>query len=307
MRAILAKIKIGQTNQWISTLGNPQNEILLILHGGPGLAGMPLYNKFLKPISDKLFLVNWDQRGAGKSYSLTITKQSMNLNQLLSDAEEIVNYLRKKYSKKKIFILGHSWGSVLGILLCQKCPELIYKYFGVGQIGNWAKGELISYNYILSEATRIGNIKMMKKIFGIGKPPYNFWNLTIQRSILLKLKGAIYQDTNYNKLIKIALKSKEYKLIDAIKYGLGLRFSLRTLWKDLNKINLEEKAPELLVPICFMIGRHDYQVPFECSKKYYEIIKTPSKTWYWFEESAHNAMFEETNKFLAILYLEAST
>ncbi len=305
MKPTLKKLKIGGTNQWISTLGNPQNEILLILHGGPGLAGMPLYNEFLKSISKSLLLVNWDQRDAGKSYSMMISKNTMNLEQFLFDAKEVVNYLLEKYKKEKLFLLGHSWGSALGIIFCQKYPNCIHKYFGVGQKGDWAKGELLSYKYVHSEATKMGDKKLIAKLNKIGKPPYNFWNLTIQRNTLLNFNGAIYREKNYSKLIRIAFRSKEYNILDAIKYALGLMFYLKSFWKNLHEINLLEQVPELEVKVLFLIGRHDYQVPSECSKEYYEILKAPSKNWYWFEESAHNPMFEEPNKFTAILSEES--
>jgi pimeloyl-ACP methyl ester carboxylesterase len=298
---LLEKITIGGITQWISIYGDCKNDICLFLHGGPGLAEMPLMNAYCKPLSETFLLVNWDQRGAGKSYSPFIPIDSMNLNQFINDALEVILYLKQRFKKEKIILMGHSWGSALGMLLVKKCPEHLYEYIGIGQIGNWHKGEKISYQYTLAKAQQLGNNRALRKLKNMGPPPHTWKMLISQRQILLKLGGSIHNRSNYNSWIPKYLFSKEYSVIDLLKYLLGIRFSLKYLWADFTKIELLKEVPEVQIPVYFLLGKHDYQVPFECSTMYFNSLKAPFKEIFWFEKSGHTPMFEETDKFIEIV------
>jgi pimeloyl-ACP methyl ester carboxylesterase len=298
---LLEKVTIGGITQWISLYGDAKNEICLFLHGGPGLAEMPLMNDYCKPLTETLLLVNWDQRGAGKSYSPFIPIDSMNLNQFINDALEVILYLKLRFKKEKIILMGHSWGSALGMLLVKKCPEHLYAYIGIGQIGNWHEGEKISYQYTLKKAQELGNNRALRKLKNMEPPPHTWKMLISQRQILLKLGGSIHNRSNYNSWIPKYLFSKEYSIIDLLKYLLGIRFSLKHLWADFTKIDLLKEVPEVQIPIFFLLGKHDYQVPFECSIVYFEHLKAPLKEIFLFEKSGHSPMFEETDKFIEIV------
>ena len=130
----LEKIELGDINQWISIRGrNTANPILLYLHGGPGTPVMPLFRHFQAPLEDHFIVVQWEQRGAGKSFSWKIPKETMTIEQFISDLQVLIELLRKRFNKEKIYLMGHSWGSVFGTYTVQRYPELFYAYIGVGQ------------------------------------------------------------------------------------------------------------------------------------------------------------------------------
>lgn len=298
---LVEKILIGGINQWISIMGNLKKDICLFLHGGPGFAEMPILNSYCQDLGKDLLIINWDQRGAGKSYSSFIEVSSMNLNQFIEDAFEVVCYLKSRFNKEKIYLVGHSWGSALGMLLTQKYPEHFYAYIGIGQIGNWAKGETLSYEYTLAQAQKRSKSSAVKQLLKIGPPPFGWKKLIKQRQLLLKFGGSIYLKSNYNGLMPKYLYSKEYTIFDLGKLLLGLKFSLKNLWDEFTKINLLEEVPEVQIPVFFLIGRHDYQVPFETSVEYFEYLKAPQKKLFWFEKSGHTPMYEEPEEFVKIM------
>jgi predicted alpha/beta-fold hydrolase len=139
----LLPVQINGATQWLSIRGSDRrNPILLYLHGGPGSTTMPEDYTFQTRWEDYFTVVQWDQRGAGKTYASNDPKalaSTMTIEEVTSDAEEVVRYLQKRYDKRRMFLRGHSWGSVLGVALAQRHPEWFYAYLGVGQMVNMQK------------------------------------------------------------------------------------------------------------------------------------------------------------------------
>ena len=181
----LLSVPINGTTQWLSIRGRDRrNPILLVLHGGPGSPTMPAAYTFQNPWEDYFTVVEWDQRGAGKTYASNDPKAvapTMTVEQMVSDGEEVVRYLQKTYGKKKIFLLGHSWGSLLGVELAQRHPEWFYAYLGVGQMVNMQKSEKIGYDFALEQAREHHNSEAEKELLAIAPYPGAADNLTIAR------------------------------------------------------------------------------------------------------------------------------
>ena len=132
--ALMEYVELGGLKQWICVRGESVDKpLLLILHGGPGDAEVIPFRWYNAGVEKDFIVVHWDQRGAGKSFSPSIPKDSMTIEQILSDAHELVDYLKKSFGKEKIYLLGHSWGSMLGALLASRYPEDFVAYIGMGQ------------------------------------------------------------------------------------------------------------------------------------------------------------------------------
>lgn len=115
---------------------------------------------------------NWDQRGAGKSYSSELSVESMNISQFISDTRELVQMLCRRFLRDKIFLIGHSWGSVLGLYFAHQYPSYLHAYIGMGQVINMREGELISYRYALKRAHEEKDVEAIEILEQIGTPPY---------------------------------------------------------------------------------------------------------------------------------------
>ncbi len=301
--ASIEKVEIGGIVQWILIRGHDvNNPILLVLHGGPGTIEGPMAYKFERELEKYFIVINWDQRAAGKSYSKTIPKETMTPEQFVQDAHELIEYLRKRFKKEKIYIVGHSWGSILGTLLANRYPELFYAYVGVGQVVNQYDNERVSYDYTFEQAQKSGNQKAIEQLKAI--QPYNGQNiehLRIERKWLKEFGGFMYGEKSRWPLFKIAFGSPEYSFKDLFKFFKGSKFSLENMWPHLYEIDFFKQAIELKIPVYYCIGRHDYNTPFELAEKYFNELKAPKKKLIWFEKSAHSPNFEEPAKFHDVL------
>ncbi|MBC8484611.1 MAG: alpha/beta hydrolase [Bacteroidetes bacterium] len=305
----LEKIKLGGIDQWILIRGwNRSNPVLLFLHGGPGA---PLFT-YARDIGVKaklerhFTLVYWEQRATGKSFSLSIPEESMTIEQLVSDAFELTEILKDRFKVPKIFLVGRSWGSLIGLLTAKRYPELFYAYIGIGQIVDPLENDRISYRYTIGIAERSGNEEALNDLRNIGEPPFNFKELIIQRKWLTEFyKNMMAEKFNNNPQnhLKILLSTPEYSLIDILKMGLDPFFSIKHLWNDkFYKTNLFEQIPQIEVPVFFLAGRYDYFTPSEIVENYYhKLTSSKGKHIIWFEKSGHYPELEEPKKFYEIM------
>ena len=299
-------VELGGLKQAIRIAGDDtSNPLLLLLHGGPGFTEMALFAEYNKDLEKKFIVVNWDQRGAGLSYYPNMPHSTMNLEQFVNDAHELVTWLKKTYNKEKIYVLGHSWGSVLGVNLVQRYPEDFYAYVGVGQGVNMFDNESLSFKFALDAAIADKNEEAIKELKAIEKryPPNGIAqleDLKIQRKWLGHYGGAIYGQSNANKIFS-RIKMEDNPLYDAEKAQAGNDFTFPLLLDELMGVNLIKSAPKLEVPVFFMNGRHDYNTPFVLVEDYFEVLEAPHKEIIWFENSAHWIPFEEPEKFNDVL------
>ncbi len=300
----LSTIKLGGINQTIMIRGVDKNKpIMLFLHGGPGYSFISYARKYQSKLEKNFVVVNWDQRGSGKSYSPNMNREKMTQEQLEKDTQELIEYLCDRFNKDKIFIVGHSWGTVLGIEAIKKSPNKVIAYVGIGQVIDDVEGEQLSYRYVYNKAIEEHNEKAIKELEQIGQPPYknSRKDTFIQRKWLKKYGGFELDVITQNEMIKGVLFSPEYSLVDGIKLLVGNIFSINTLFINREKADFREKYQEFDVPIYFIAGRHDYNTPSELVEQYYNTIKAPKKNFYWFEESAHEPHLVEEDKFAKIM------
>jgi pimeloyl-ACP methyl ester carboxylesterase len=230
----------------------------------------------------------------------------MNIDQFVQDTRELTLYLLKKYRKEKIVLVGHSWGSVIGIMAAAKYPELYHCYVGIGQIANMKEGEAASYQWTLEQARKRKDKKAIQALEKMGSPPYsgNWQAKTIsQRSYLARFGGEIY-GSRYGAMPKVLaslLFSREYNGRDCINFFKGIFRSIKLLWPELMKVDLFKTVPELKIPVFFFEGRFDQEVPASIAAHYFERLKAPFKELIWFEHSAHMPNTEERHLFNRIL------
>lgn len=294
----IEKINIGGMEQWIALRSdNIDNPILLFLHGGPGTAQIFFSRKSQSMLEKDFILVNWDQRGAGRSYKPSIGKGEMKIERFVSDAEELVENLLQRFKQKKLFLVGHSWGSIIGTQLSVKRPDLVWAYIGIGQIVDMKRGETISYRFTLDEAHRKNNQKAARELEKIGEPPYkNLKDAGIQRKWLYKFNGATFKGSTFGTIFR-NISIRDMRLLDIVRFIRGAMFSLKCLEEQQNEVNLFNEIPEIKVPVYFCSGRRDYNVPFELVVEYMDELRAPHKEFIWFENSAHLPNIEEPEEF----------
>lgn len=278
---------------------NIEKPLVLILHGGPGCPDRHLVMKHLSRLAEDCIIVAWDQRGAGAAYNRKkAKKQELTKEIYVEDTYKVVSYLCKKYNKEKLVLIGHSYGSQLGIWFLEKYPELVHSYVGIGQFIDMEKNEDISFKFTLDEAEKRKDKKAIKKLNKIGPPEKGFYKdnkMLMQRKYLHKYGGAEYGSKDSIvienlKLLPVILK--EYSIFGVIKYLKGLSYCLNSpLGK--NADNLLDRVKKLKVPVFLFLGHHDYNCPYCLAEQWYNNLDCPYKKLVWFEKSAHSPQFEE--------------
>lgn len=286
--ASLEQVTLGGVPQSILIRGwNRNNPILLMLHGGPGMPQMYLAYRFQRELEKDFVVVQWDRRGAGKSYSRQVPPQSLKVEQLISDTHQLVELLRDRFHQPKVFVAGHSWGTYLGMLAVQRYPDLFYAYVGMGQMTDSEQARKVRHDFLLQRARETRNQEALRDLESGSDEKW-----------LFQFGGELRNATGWWTLLAMGLRAPEYTAADAFRIPAGLRLYAQHMDAS-GHGELVHEVSAVQVPVYFFLGRHDYNTPSELAVTYLETLRAPRKKVVWFEESAHFPFLEEPGKFAA--------
>lgn len=282
-----------------------KNPVLLVLHGG-----MPEYfltEKYPTGLEDYFTVVWWEQRGSGLSYQPNIPRETKTAKQMIANTLAVTNYLRQRFGKDKIYLMGHSGGSFLGIQAAAQAPELYYAYIGEAQMSNQLKSEKLAYDYMLQQYKANGNIGMVRKLeaspvtMESGVPAA--YQMVRDDAMHMFGIGTIHTMTSVvTGLLLPSWQSRQYSLSEKFNLWRGKAESgIAMLWDTMTVTDLSQQVTEFTIPIYFLEGIYDYTCNYRLAKEYFEKIKAPVKGFYTFEQSAHSPVFEEPEKVQKIL------
>ena len=301
------RVMLGGMLQTIHIWGTKhENPVVLFLHGGPGVPNRHGMAKKHMDRLDDFTIVAWDQRGTGGSY-FGCDPKTLTLEQLISDCAELITYLCETLQKKKIFLLGGSWGTELGTLVCQRYGDLVAGYIGYGQVVNGIENENVSYAYTLEKATEAGCAEDIAKLEQIGPPvdgQYRpvFEGLMAQRSLLKKYGGHSTKKGGYfSGTVLPILTSPELSLREKIGTAKGYKVCLTQMWPTIVHYDFIRDCGPFAMPYYIFQGRLDQNTPSSLIQAYYDSIEAPDKELIWFEHSAHGPLGEEPEKFKALM------
>jgi pimeloyl-ACP methyl ester carboxylesterase len=281
------------------------NPVLLYLHGG--LPEYFLTEKYPTGLEEYFTVVWWEQRGSGLSFRAGISPESVTVDQFISDTLEVTNYLRQRFGKEKIYLMGHSGGSFVGIQAAAQAPELYYAFIGVAQMSNQLKSEKLGYDYMLQQFKEQGNTRMVQKLEAAPVTltegtPDAYLALRDDAMHTLGIGTTHEMKSVLSGVVLPSLTSREYTLNEKVNLWRGkIASGASILWDKMMATELSQEVPELALPVYFFHGIYDYTCSYPLAKEYFEKLKAPMKGFYTFEHSAHSPLFEEPEKVQRIL------
>jgi pimeloyl-ACP methyl ester carboxylesterase len=277
------------------------NPVLLFLHGGPGMPEYFLTERYPTGLENDFTVVWWDQRGAGLSFQAGIPNESMTVEQIISDTLAVTNYLRNRFGKEKIYLMGHSGGSFFGIQAAARAPELYHAYIGMGQITFQLKSETLAYDYMLKQYKENENTRMVRKLEAAqptvtGPLPLSYDLLRDDAMHSLGIGTTRDMKSVITGVFLPSLLSRQYTIAEKVNLWRGKVLSRRLLRDQVFATDLTLQVKELDLPVYFFSGIYDYTTNYTLSKDYYDKLQAPLKGFYTFGQSAHSPFFEEPEK-----------
>lgn len=295
--ATLEKVELGGMEQWILIRGEDRAApVLLWLHGGPGAAQMPLAHNLDRELEEEFVVVHWDQRGAGKSNPRGFDETTMTVQQYLDDAHELTRYLQERLDQERIYLLGHSWGSLLGARLVQEHPEDYQAYIGVGQLVY--NHQRAGYQWLQEAIEEKGSQSSRQALEELGEPPYLEHQDYVAYADLIDAYGGSF-DLPMSRLMFIGLRAPEYGVWDYGRWMSGANRGSGPMWEEIGArpLDLRQEVPALEVPVYFFAGARDYNTPLALVEEYYELLEAPDKELVVFDGSAHTPFLGEPEEF----------
>jgi pimeloyl-ACP methyl ester carboxylesterase len=302
----LQSIEVNVSTQWLSIRGRDhRNPVLLYLHGGPGSPTMPEAWTFQRPWEDYFTVVQWDQRGAGKTYASNDPQTiapTMTAEQMIDDTEYVVAYLLRHLKKEKLFALGHSWGSFLGMELARRHPQRLHAYIGTGQMIDTQRSEAEGYEFALKQARIDKNGKAVRELEALAPYPGPIGMLTVdriaaQRTWVIYYGGLTYRRRSFDYDSNAWRFSPQYSDRDLRLTDKGSLFSLNHLLGVVERTNFESVG-ELKCPLFIFQGKHDYETSWSVVNQWFARVRAPRKRFVTLEDSAHMGMLEQSGEYL---------
>ncbi|MEM5768044.1 MAG: alpha/beta hydrolase [Bacillota bacterium] len=300
--AELKELEFNGRKQWISLRGWDKDQpVLLFLAGGPGGTQMAAVRHELSELEKYFVVVNWDQPGSGKSYYAEKIKD-ITADTYIEDGYALTEYLKERFSEEKIYLVGESWGSALGVFLLDKYPESYHALIGAAQMVDFAETERMDYAKAMEIAQSKGDTALIERLAANGVPPYYGKDVTLKSAVYLNYLSA-YMASNpeihnpgYNTFRDIG--SPEYGLLDKVNFFRGILNTYNHVYQQLYTTDLRTDFTRLKAPVYFFLGRHDVNAPPALAEEYAQVLDAPDKGIVWFEHSGHSPWINERAKFV---------
>lgn len=306
--AELTKVRLGGHDQWIEIRGaSVDKPVLLYLSGGPGQSDLPYSRVFFADLARDFVVVGWDQRGTGKSYP-ALDPATLTLDRAVGDTIELTDYLRARFDEQKIYVMGESWGTILGVLAVQRRPDLYHAFIGSGQMVSVRETDRRLYHDLLAYATGSGDDTLARQMQSFGEPPYD------------SFYGNAFVFQYYDRLYKpytpppayVARGSasgigpwgvlgSEYTLVEKVNVVRGLADTFAVIYPQIQAIDFRRDAARLQVPVYLLDGQAELAGRRDLALEWYARLDAPQKRVFSFESSAHAVAFEQFEAFHRIM------
>lgn len=280
--------------------------LMLFLHGYA--TPTSLFDQYYRKEKDSAFfkyftIVHWDQRGAGMSYSKNIDASTMTQEQFVNDAHVVIEYLKKRFQRSKVYLMAQSWGSIIGMRYLFKYPENVAGYIGEGQAADYPAWIKYKYDYALKKAKAEGNEKIQRKLENLKIPDEKTnpkeimkFNMKVNRWANSYVISA-YHGRNLKLTFLKALKESPYYhgIFAKINVLKSMAFTQRNTLSELMLTKLSDEIHSVKIPVNFFMGEYDFLLPG--LREFYEQLEAPDKELVIFKSAGHSPSFDNSNLF----------
>jgi pimeloyl-ACP methyl ester carboxylesterase len=311
--AELSTVTLGGVEQTISVrAADPANPVLLYLSGGPGQSDIAFSRALLEPLTRDFVVVTWDQRGNGKSYSALEPVATFTLDQAVSDAVELAEQLTERFDEQKVYLLGESWGSTLGVLAVDRRPDLFHAYIGSGQMVSQRVTDQRIWRDLLATTEAAGDWDRYDQVLSLGEPPYRDtpWANSIILGLYPLLEEPYTPPQAYmargeaSGVGPFGLMGSEYDMIDNVNLLRGLLDTFSLLYPQLQGIDFRTDVPRLEVPVYLLDGAHELRGRRDLAHEWFAALSAPHKQLITYENAGHAVAFEQVDAFHRLLVEE---
>jgi proline iminopeptidase len=302
--AELVEVPIGGHDQAIMLRGvTAEAPVLLFLEGGPGGTGIGRIRNSGEGLEQDFVVATWDQRGTGKSYQALEPTSTMTVGQMVKDTLEVANYLRERFAEQKIYLVGSSWGTIIGTLAVQRSPELFHAYVGAGQMVDPFETDTLMYAESLEDAHARGDDGAVRALRGLGEPPYAD-TLDYPVAIASNPKLMNYQhgaDYNPASEYPASLFIGEYTLVQQLRGMAAIAETFHVLYPQLSDTDFRDDVPRLDVPVYLVEGQYEAAGRETLAREWFDLLEAPSKRYTAFEKSGHDPPYDEPGHFAELM------
>lgn len=292
-------VTLGGIEQWVTVRGQDRgNTVLLFVHGGPGDVTNPWSFALFASWEKHFTVVQWDQRGAGRTLRKSGPKvaPTITVDRIVHDGIELAEHLRKRIGKEKMVVVGHSFGSIIGVLMARARPDVFIAYVGTGQVADGPRNYSVAYDALLNKARAVGDQAAVDELTRVGPPPYKSGEgYGVQRKWSNAYEGS---DRFLPGTIGLTLVAPGNSVQDLNDSADGQMLSAERLVPQTQSIGPKELGLEFAIPVFFFQGAEDFTTPTELARQYLETIKAPRKGFVAIEGGGHFAVFMKSDQFL---------
>lgn len=291
-------VEVGGIAQWITIRGHDRdNPVLLFLHGGPGDATNPWGYAGFRSWLKRFTVVQWDQRGAGRTLGRNgpALGPTITIERMVDDGIELTELLRDSLKQDRVVLVGHSWGSILGLLMVKARPDLFHAFVGTGQVADPSRTYSVAYQELLEKAQALGDPRALRELNDVGPPPYpDGRGYAVQRKWSNLFEGA---DFFHSSTLGFALAAPGYSLADINDWIDGQILSGERLVPRTSTLDPQRLGGEFSVPIFVIQGAEDFTTPTSLARSFVDSIRAPRKAFVTIE-GGHFAVFLQPDAFL---------
>jgi len=296
-------VPIGGIGQWVQIRGDDRkNPVLLFVHGGPGFSETPMSALF-RPWEKTFTVVMWDQRCAGKTFAQNGPQScaSLSIAGVAKEGIALTNFLRARLHKAKIILVGHSWGTMVGLRMAHDRPDLFSAFVGTGFVVSIAEKEPMIYEGTMARLRAAHDEDGVRALEKIGPPPYRSpTDLLTERDWSERADIPAERDLFAN-MTPLVLFAPHWSLRDVYEYLQASQYAEAATFAADASYDARDLGPKFALPFFIINGRLDHVTPTALARTYFDGVKAPQKTFVVLNGAGHSAVITEPDAFLHAL------